>query len=101
MAALPAKLIVVKRNRPGAFAMLTDWLKAVPDVQIVWDRRSGDDRRRRADRVQAEGREANRRRAPAPSWNVFMPLAPNLWSVYWYLATRAAAAATREPSQSF
>ena len=98
MASRPAKLIIVRRDKHRAFEMLNDWLKESADLHVMWDRRTGDDRRRRDEAVATECREQDRRRRPLdPSWNVVMPMAPDLWSVYLFIATRVNATTPREP----
>ena len=89
MASLSARLIIVKRGKDGAFRLLNNWLKEAPDVEVIWDRRTGEDRRQRRGVVQIECRDRERRRRLDPHCNVFMPMASDLWSVYRYVATKA------------
>ena len=55
------QLLVVKRGRLNTFRMLSEQFASVQDVQVIWDRRSGVDRRARAETVVFERRGRERR----------------------------------------
>jgi hypothetical protein len=94
---MPANLIIVKRGKQNVYDLLRGWLREMPEIEIVWDRRTSEERRRRQGAVGTECRLAERRRPFDPQWNVQMPLATDLWSVYWYIATLV----TRRERSSF
>ncbi len=83
-------LILVKRGKHRVFGMLSDWLREERDVQVIWDRRVGGDRRKQTIAV-TERRTAERRRGPDPHGNVFIPGARDSWSVLWYVAVKVTA----------
>ena len=90
MASQPAKLMIVRRGKPGTFRMLNEFLKNAEDVQIIWDRRGEGDRRQGVGSAPAERHANDRRRPFDSSWNVLMPQAHNAWSVLLYAAMKAA-----------
>jgi hypothetical protein len=61
------RLVVVKRSHPFVFRGLERLFEGKADVCLIWDRRSGDDRRQIV-RVTAAGTRADRRQHPATSW---------------------------------
>ena len=56
------QLFVVKRDRLSTFKMLSEQLANVPDVRVIWDRRSPADRRERPNAVVPERRQRERRK---------------------------------------
>ena len=56
------QLLVVKRGRLNTFRMLSEQFADIQDIQVIWDRRSGVDRRERTETVVAERRGQKRRR---------------------------------------
>jgi hypothetical protein len=89
MPAATPKLIIVKRGKLGTYELLTRWMRDVPGAQIIWDRRTGDDRRLQRAGAATECRVKERRRPQDAQANVLISSAADLWSVYWYLATQA------------
>ena len=57
------QLLVVKRGRLNTFRMLSEQFADVQDIQIIWDRRSGADRRGRSEQVVSDRRAQERRNA--------------------------------------
>ena len=55
------QLLVVKRGRLNTFRMLSEQFANMQDVQVIWDRRSGVDRRARPETVVFERRGRERR----------------------------------------
>ena len=55
------QLLVVKRGRLNTFRMLSEQFANVQDVQVIWDRRSGVDRRARTETIVFERRGQERR----------------------------------------
>ena len=56
------QLLVVKRGRLSTFRMLTEQFAGVQDIQVIWDRRSGIDRREQTRTAVPERRGQDRRR---------------------------------------
>lgn len=56
------QLLVVKRGRLSIFRMLSEQFASVEDIQVIWDRRSGVDRRARTGTVATERRGKERRK---------------------------------------
>ena len=56
------QLLVVKRGRLNTFRMLSEQFADVPDIQVIWDRRGGVDRRARTETVASERRRQERRK---------------------------------------
>lgn len=69
-------VFIVDRQRPELLEHLRAHFDADPDVEVVWDRRTGE-RRRRPTRGPAERRWFQRRGAPPESWAsmgfIFLP----------------------------
>jgi len=61
------RLVVVKRSHPFVFRGLERLFEGRADVCLIWDRRSGDDRRRIA-RLTTSGARVDRRQRPSASW---------------------------------
>ena len=61
------RLVVVKRSHPFVFRGLSRLFHGKADVCLIWDRRSGDDRRQSL-RVTVAGTRADRRRRPVATW---------------------------------
>ena len=61
------RLVVVKRSHPFVFRGLERQFEGKADVCLIWDRRSGSERRR-SRRLTATGARADRRQRPAASW---------------------------------
>ena len=59
---LCVQLLVVKRGRLNTFRMLSGQFADIQDIQVIWDRRSGADRRERTETVVPERRGQERRR---------------------------------------
>ena len=57
------QLLVVKRGRLSTFRMLMEQFSGVEDIQVIWDRRNGVDRRERARAAVPERRGQERRRS--------------------------------------
>ena len=57
------QLLVVKRGRLNTFRMLSEQFADVQDIQVIWDRRGGGDRRGRSEQVVSERRAQERRNA--------------------------------------
>ena len=56
------QLLVVKRGRLNTFRMLSQQFANIQDIQVIWDRRSGADRRARTETVVFERRGQERRK---------------------------------------
>ena len=57
------QLLVVKRGRLNTFRMLSRQFAEVQDIQVIWDRRTGVDRRERSEPVVSDRRAQERRNA--------------------------------------
>ena len=57
------QLLVVKRGRLNTFRMLSKQFTGVQGIQVIWDRRSGVDRRERSEPVASDRRAQERRNA--------------------------------------
>jgi len=62
------QLVVVRRDEFATFELLCRLFAGDPDVRVVWDRRSGVDRRQRAETPDSDRRSSDRR-APPKSWS--------------------------------
>jgi hypothetical protein len=62
------QLVIVRRGRFSAFRALSDRLSG-DETRLIWDRRSGSDRRQAAVSVSSEERRRDRRRPPDALWN--------------------------------
>jgi hypothetical protein len=62
------QLVIVKRGRFSTFRALSDHLPAA-ETRLIWDRRSGSDRRQAPIPVSSEERRRDRRRPPDALWN--------------------------------
>ena len=56
------QLLVVKRGRLNTFRMLSEQFANLQGIQVIWDRRSGVDRRERKETVVFERRGQERRK---------------------------------------
>ncbi len=56
------QLLVVKRGRLNTFKLLSEQLANVQDIQVIWERRRGVDRRERKETVVFERRGQERRK---------------------------------------
>ena len=56
------QLLVVKRGRLSTFRMLIEQFAGLDEVQIIWDRRNGVDRRELARTIPADRRGQDRRK---------------------------------------
>src|SRR5262249_19186456 len=81
------KLIIVKRGKQGSYELLTRWMKDIPGTDVIWDRRSGRDRRQQEGNTPTELR-VKERRQHEPQGNVFTPSTTDVWSLYWFIATQ-------------
>jgi hypothetical protein len=62
------QLVIVKRGRFSTFRALSDHLPG-DETRLIWDRRSGSERRQAAVPVPSEERRRDRRRPPDALWN--------------------------------
>jgi hypothetical protein len=62
------RLVIVKRGQLSTFRALSDQLVG-DEVRLIWDRRSGLDRRKAAAPVPSEERRQERRRPPDILWS--------------------------------
>jgi hypothetical protein len=64
------RVVVVRRGETELFETLKREFGHVPDIQVIWDRRSGDRRTRRGDAPTAERRQRDRRARPPAMWEI-------------------------------
>lgn len=62
--------IIVKRGRWGTFATFSREYGGLPEVEVIWDRRTTGDRRQTSQAVLTEHRVDERRRPAPASWTV-------------------------------
>lgn len=62
------QVVIVKRGEFSTFRMLSDQFAADPEVHIIWDRRTRQDRRSLARPVPTDARQQQRRRGPDALW---------------------------------
>jgi hypothetical protein len=83
-----AYIAIVRRGETATLRMLLESLNGPGPVQVIWDRRSGERRRRR--RATSPDRRRGERRSPAPQgW---------LAEGYFFVPCRAAAARSETPA---
>ena len=59
--ALEMKLVIVDRSKAATYERMRHLFASDPDVAVIWDRRSPDERRRHAERFSPERRAEERR----------------------------------------
>ena len=64
------RLIIVKRGAFATFRIFRDRCATLPDVEVSWDRRWGEDRRRQTDSVPADRRRQDRRGPASATWTL-------------------------------
>ena len=64
------RIVFVKRGAYSTYRVLQEQCAALSDVDIRWDRRCGEDRRRRTVSTTGDRRNRDRRTTPSSDWTL-------------------------------